>query len=160
VLSKITSKNSQITVQQHFSNEMKIHFFIEDTHLPPKISKCISSLTWSLVLQTRNLANKIEEFSKCDDFSGEIRSAHRYNLMFNNNSEGWTWKSESNRTNTRSLHHCKPKVAYRNSERRFGYIVHDLQRTEDLMCRKRVPHVCKMFTIGWRARVHLLHDGT
>jgi hypothetical protein len=22
---------------------MKIHFFIEDTHLPPKISKCISS---------------------------------------------------------------------------------------------------------------------
>jgi hypothetical protein len=51
---------------------MKIHFFIEDTHLPPKISKCINS-----VLQTRNLANKIEEFSKCDDFSGEIRSAHR-----------------------------------------------------------------------------------
>jgi hypothetical protein len=26
----------------------------------------------------RNLANKIEEFSKCDDFSGEISSAHRY----------------------------------------------------------------------------------
>jgi hypothetical protein len=36
-----------------------------------------STVTWSLVLQTRNLANKIEEFSKCDDFSGEIRSAHR-----------------------------------------------------------------------------------
>jgi hypothetical protein len=68
---------------------MKIHFFIEDTHLPPNISKCISShllktriypqifpnasaVTWSLVLQTRNLANKIEEFQKCDDFSGEI----------------------------------------------------------------------------------------
>jgi hypothetical protein len=26
----------------------------------------------------RNLAHKIEEFSKCDDFSGEISSAHRY----------------------------------------------------------------------------------
>jgi hypothetical protein len=25
----------------------------------------------------RNLANKIKEFSKCDDFSGEISSAHR-----------------------------------------------------------------------------------
>jgi hypothetical protein len=25
----------------------------------------------------RNLANKIEEFSKCDDFSDEISSAHR-----------------------------------------------------------------------------------
>jgi hypothetical protein len=37
VQSKITSKNSQKTVQKHFSNEMKIHFFIEDTHLPPKI---------------------------------------------------------------------------------------------------------------------------
>jgi hypothetical protein len=31
-----------------------------------------SAVTWSLVLQTRNLANKIENFSKCDDFSGEI----------------------------------------------------------------------------------------
>jgi hypothetical protein len=30
-----------------------------------------SAVTWPLVLQTRNLANKIEEFSKCDDFSGE-----------------------------------------------------------------------------------------
>jgi hypothetical protein len=39
VQSKITSKNSQKNVQKHFSNEMKIHFFIEDTHLPPKISK-------------------------------------------------------------------------------------------------------------------------
>jgi hypothetical protein len=33
-----------------------------------------STVTWSLVLQTRNLMNKIEEFWKCDDFSGEIRS--------------------------------------------------------------------------------------
>jgi hypothetical protein len=39
---------------------MKIHFFFEDTHLPPKIYA--SAVTWSLVLQTRNLANKIEEF--------------------------------------------------------------------------------------------------
>jgi hypothetical protein len=55
---------------------MKIHFFIEDTHLPPKISKCISS---HLITRTANEkpANKIEEFSKCDDFSGEISSAHR-----------------------------------------------------------------------------------
>jgi hypothetical protein len=36
------------------------------------------AVTWSLVLQMRNLANKIEEFSKCDDFSGEISSSHRY----------------------------------------------------------------------------------
>jgi hypothetical protein len=28
----------------------------------------------SKVLQTRNLMNKIEEFWKCDDFSGEIKS--------------------------------------------------------------------------------------
>jgi hypothetical protein len=47
-------------LQKHFSNEMKIHFFIEDTHLPPKISNALA-VTWSLVLQTRNLANKIEE---------------------------------------------------------------------------------------------------
>jgi hypothetical protein len=49
------------TVQKHFSNEMKIHFFIEDTHLPPKISKCIGS---QLITPTanENLANKIEEF--------------------------------------------------------------------------------------------------
>jgi hypothetical protein len=26
-------------IQKHFSNEMKIHFFIEDPHLPPNISK-------------------------------------------------------------------------------------------------------------------------
>jgi hypothetical protein len=38
----------------------------------------VPTVTWSLVQQTRNLANKIEDFSKCDDFSGEIRSAHRY----------------------------------------------------------------------------------
>jgi hypothetical protein len=42
VQSKINSKNSQKTVQKHFSNEMKIHFFIEDTHLPPKISHLIT----------------------------------------------------------------------------------------------------------------------
>jgi hypothetical protein len=30
-------------LQKHFSNEIKIHFFIEDTHLPPKISKYINS---------------------------------------------------------------------------------------------------------------------
>jgi hypothetical protein len=51
VQSKITSKNSQKSVQKHFSNEMKIHFFIEDTHLPKKISKCISS---HLITRTAN----------------------------------------------------------------------------------------------------------
>jgi hypothetical protein len=50
---------------------MKIHFFFEDTHLPQRCPNP-SAITWSLVLQTRNLANKIEDFSKCDDFSGEI----------------------------------------------------------------------------------------
>jgi hypothetical protein len=64
------------SVQKHFSNEMKIHFFIEDTHLSQRFPNA-STVTWSLVLQTRNLVNKIEEFPKCDDFSGEIRSAHR-----------------------------------------------------------------------------------
>jgi hypothetical protein len=41
----------QKTVQKHFSNEMKIHLFIEDMHLPPKISKCISS---HLITRTAN----------------------------------------------------------------------------------------------------------
>jgi hypothetical protein len=50
---------------------MKIHFFIEDTHLPQRFPNA-SAVSWSLVLQTRNLANKFEEFQKCDDFSGEI----------------------------------------------------------------------------------------
>jgi hypothetical protein len=39
------------TVQKQFSNEMKIHFFIEDTHLPKKISKRISS---HLITRTAN----------------------------------------------------------------------------------------------------------
>jgi hypothetical protein len=57
---------------------MKIHFFNEDTHLPyPERFPNASTVTWSLVQQTRFLANKIEDFSKCDDFSGKIRSAHR-----------------------------------------------------------------------------------
>jgi hypothetical protein len=37
---------------------MKKHFFIEDTH--PKIFPNASAVTWSLVLQTRNLANKLK----------------------------------------------------------------------------------------------------
>jgi hypothetical protein len=42
------------------------------------ISKCISSHL-SLVLQTRKLANKTEQFWKCDDFSGDWNyPAHRY----------------------------------------------------------------------------------
>jgi hypothetical protein len=62
-------------LQKHFSDEMKIHFFIEDTHLPPMISKCTNS---HLITRTANEKppDKIEEFSKCDDFSGEISSAH------------------------------------------------------------------------------------
>jgi hypothetical protein len=48
---------------------MKIYFFIEDTHLPQKISKCISGHV---------LANKIEEFYKCDDFGGEISRSPIY----------------------------------------------------------------------------------
>jgi hypothetical protein len=45
-------------------------------------SNSFCAVTWSLVLQTRNLANKIVEFWKCDDFSGEISSAHRYHSMY------------------------------------------------------------------------------
>jgi hypothetical protein len=51
VQSKINTKNSQKTVEKHFSNEMKIHFFIEDTHLPQNISKYISS---HLITRTAN----------------------------------------------------------------------------------------------------------
>jgi hypothetical protein len=54
---------------------MKIHFFIEDTHLPKNFSKCISS---HLITRTANEKPREKEFSKCDDFSGEIRSAHQY----------------------------------------------------------------------------------
>jgi hypothetical protein len=42
------------------------------TRIYPQIFPNASTVTWSLVLQTINLANKIEDFSKCDDFSGEI----------------------------------------------------------------------------------------
>jgi hypothetical protein len=42
------------------------------TCIYPKWFPNASAVTWSLVLQTRNLANKIEEFQKCDDLSGEI----------------------------------------------------------------------------------------
>jgi hypothetical protein len=42
------------------------------TRIYPQRFLNASAVTWSLVLQMRNLANKIEEFSKCDDFSGEI----------------------------------------------------------------------------------------
>jgi transposase len=38
-----SQKTVQKTVQKHFSNEMKIHFFNEDAHLPRKTSKCINS---------------------------------------------------------------------------------------------------------------------
>jgi hypothetical protein len=37
---------------------MKIHFFIEDTHLPQRFPNA-SAVTWSLVLQTRNLKTHI-----------------------------------------------------------------------------------------------------
>jgi hypothetical protein len=47
------------------------------TRIYPQKFPNASAVTWSLVLQMRNLANKIEEFSKCDDFCGEISSAHR-----------------------------------------------------------------------------------
>jgi hypothetical protein len=47
------------------------------TRIYPQRFPNVSTVTWSLVLQTRNLANKIEEFWKCDDFSGEISAAHR-----------------------------------------------------------------------------------
>jgi hypothetical protein len=48
------------------------------TRIYPQRFPNASTVTWLLVLQTRNFANKIEEFEKRDDFSGETRSAHRY----------------------------------------------------------------------------------
>jgi hypothetical protein len=47
------------------------------TRIYPEWFPNASTVTRSLVEQTRNLANNIEDFSKCEDFSGEIRSAHR-----------------------------------------------------------------------------------
>jgi hypothetical protein len=38
------------------------------TRIYPKKIPNASTVTWSLVQQTRNLANKIEDFSKCNDF--------------------------------------------------------------------------------------------
>jgi hypothetical protein len=52
------------------------YIFSLKTRIYPQRFPNASAVTWSLVLQMRNLANKIEEFSKCDDFSGEISSAH------------------------------------------------------------------------------------
>jgi hypothetical protein len=37
-----------------------------------------SAVTWSLLLQTRKLANKTEQLWKCDDFSGEISQLTAY----------------------------------------------------------------------------------
>jgi hypothetical protein len=42
------------------------------TRIYPKWFPNTSAVTWSLVLQTRKLASKTEQFWKCDDFSGEI----------------------------------------------------------------------------------------
>jgi hypothetical protein len=42
------------------------------TRIYPQRFPNASAVTWSLVQQTRNLANRTEDFSKCDDFSGEI----------------------------------------------------------------------------------------
>jgi hypothetical protein len=56
--SKINSKNLQKTVQKHFSNEMKIISSLK-TRIYPQRFPNASAVTWSLVLQTRNLVNKI-----------------------------------------------------------------------------------------------------
>jgi hypothetical protein len=42
------------------------------TRIYPKLFPNASAVTWPLVLQTRKLANKTEQFWKCDDFSGKI----------------------------------------------------------------------------------------
>jgi hypothetical protein len=62
------SQNSSQTIFDLAKSRLKIY---------PQRFPNASAVTWSLVLQMRNLAHKIEEFSKCDDFSGEISSAHR-----------------------------------------------------------------------------------
>jgi hypothetical protein len=58
-------------VQKHFSNEMKILSSLK-IRIYPKWFPNASAVIWSLVLQTRKLANKTEQLWKCDDFSGEI----------------------------------------------------------------------------------------
>jgi hypothetical protein len=51
---------------------MKILSHSLKTRIYPKWFPNASAVTWSLVLQTRKLANKTEQFWKCDDLSGEI----------------------------------------------------------------------------------------
>jgi hypothetical protein len=72
LLSWNLNKLAKKTVQKHFSNEMKILSSLK-TRIYPKWFPDASAVTWSLDhLITRKLANKIEQFWKCDDFSGEI----------------------------------------------------------------------------------------
>jgi hypothetical protein len=68
-----TRKIRKKLYKNHLSNEIKI-LFLQKTRIYPKWFPKASTVIWSLVLQKRNLMNKIEEFWKCDDFSGEIRS--------------------------------------------------------------------------------------
>jgi hypothetical protein len=49
------------TVQEHISNEIKKLSSLK-TRIYPKWFPNASAVTWSLVLQPRNLADKIEEF--------------------------------------------------------------------------------------------------
>jgi hypothetical protein len=53
------------------------HISSMKTRIYPERFPNASTVTWSLVQQTINLSNKIEDFSKCDDFSGEI-SRHEH----------------------------------------------------------------------------------
>jgi hypothetical protein len=55
-------KFAKKTVQKYFSDEMKILSSLKQTRIYPKWFPNASAVTWSLVLQMRNLANKIEEF--------------------------------------------------------------------------------------------------
>jgi hypothetical protein len=86
-LDKFTKKFSQ----KLFSNEMKVLSSLK-TRIYPKWFPNASAVTWWLVLQTRNLANKTEQFWKCDDFSGEIIARYWPNIREQNHRPPGHWQ--------------------------------------------------------------------
>jgi capsule polysaccharide export protein KpsE/RkpR len=62
---------------------------------PQRFSNAPAALTWSLVLQTRNLANKSEDFSKCDEFIGEISQLTDTEHVMQLSNLYWTLKKKS-----------------------------------------------------------------
>jgi hypothetical protein len=80
------------------------------TRIYPKWFPNASTVTWSLILQTRNLANKIEEFWKCDDFSGEISSVVVACTMYN----------EINEEKHKLVHKINRSLEWKSNPRIYG----------------------------------------